>query len=108
MAVLAERRVWRREPRRVVSRVDALEPEQQKNVRGALRALYFRYGTWLALGRAMGVGKNQLRLVMGKRRAPTAGLALRAAKVAGMCVEDVLSGKLSEPERCPMCGKTID
>jgi hypothetical protein len=83
--------------------VNSLEPEQQENVRGALRALYMRYGTWLALGRAMGVGKNQLRLVMGKRYAPSAGLALRAAKLAGMHVEDVLAGKLSEPERCPTC-----
>jgi len=104
MAVLTERRVWKREPKRVTTRVNSLEREQQENVRRALRTLYFRYGTWKDLARAMGVGKNQLKLVMGERAAPSAGLALRAAKVAGVPVEDVLTGKLAEPERCPTCG----
>jgi len=87
-------------------RANTLEPEEQENVRGALRALYYRYGSWKAVEDGMGIGKNQLKTVMGKSRELSAGMAIRAAKLAGVPVEDVLSGALKAPAKCPTCAGT--
>jgi DNA-binding XRE family transcriptional regulator len=110
MAILTERRVWRRElkPPRATSPANRLTPEQQQNVMAALRVLYVRHGTWRDVGKAMGLSKAVMARIAKGTDKPSAGIALRAAALAEVPVEDVLSGKFGKPEVCPMCGKSID
>ena len=44
---------------------------------------------------------------LNKRRRPSAILALRVAKAAGMSVEAILSGQLTDAGRCAACGSHI-
>jgi hypothetical protein len=94
VAVLRERTVWRRtRPPKLTDRPDELTVEEQANVRRAIRFLRRRFGTWEALATAMGIKTETLwQGAACRTRRPTAGFALRAARVAGVRVEDVLSG----------------
>jgi len=110
MAVLTERRVWRRElkPAPPTSPANRLTAEQQRNVMAALRVLYVRYGNWRAVGKAMGLSNPVIARIGKGTDKPSAGIALRAAALAGVSGEDVLSGTFGKPECCPMCGKSLD
>jgi len=59
------------------------------------------WGGGAQLATAMGIGLARLRLVMCKRGKPGAAVALYAARVAGVAVEDVLSGAFPAPGSCP-------
>lgn len=105
---MATKRVhWKREPKkRATSRLESLTPEEQECVRVALRVLLVRYGTWVKVAEVLGVPAGRLYKVHGKHGPPTAGLALRVARVAGVAVDDVLEGKFPADGSCPMCGRS--
>jgi hypothetical protein len=107
MAVLTEARSWRREPKaRARLSPDRLTPEESANVRKALRFLRARHGGTEKLAEALGVGAKSLATMLSKKGKPGAGLALRAAKMAGVPAEDVLRGAWPVDGSCPYCGRS--
>lgn len=95
MTILREPIVWRR-PRRAkpTDRPDELTPTEQTNVRRALRHLRDQLGSWERLAAAMGIKEWTLwQGTVRRTRRPTAGFALRAARLAAVPVEDVLAGR---------------
>lgn len=107
MAILRERVTWERpRPVRADARPDALTPEERTHVREALRFLRQRMGGWSRLAKAMGLKQETLEQAAKRRsRGPTAGIALRAARVAGVCAEQVLRGEWPPAGACPVCGR---
>ena len=85
-----------------------LTAEEQAGVRQAVRALRKRYRSWQKLAQALGLGlplKSLERGLQGKDRPLSPGLAIRAARLAGVPVDDVLKGLFPKPGQCPMCGQ---
>lgn len=102
MAILRETIRWQR-PRRP-SRIAGLSAEEQAHVRRALRVLRLRYGTTLALAEAMGVSVSALGHATRPIRPPSALLAVRVARAAGVPLGRLLVGGFPRPGECPMCG----
>ena len=96
MTILVARTVWRK-PRapRLTARPDELTPTEQANVRRAIRFLFLRFDrSWIKLATAMGLKKKTLWQAASRRtRKPTAGLALRAARIANVRAESILAGE---------------
>jgi hypothetical protein len=106
MAILTERKVWAKpHPINAPRRSSDLTPEEQANVKAALRFLWKRYGTLQKLAEAMGAKRGTVKLAMGRRGGVSAGIALRAARVAGVGVEDVFRGAWPILGTCPYCGR---
>lgn len=106
MAILRERKTWKKERQpRATDRLDRLTPEEEANVYAAMNVLRIRYGGMDGVAKAMGASKFAVQTAMQKGRRPTAGLALKAARLAGVPVEDVLTGAFPKPGACPMCGR---
>ncbi len=90
------------------SRSYALTMEETRHVRAALHNLRRAYGSWACLAEVLGISANSLTLVMfGTKRRPSPGLALCAARAAGMSVEAMLSGTLNAAGRCQACGSRV-
>lgn len=108
MAILRERKTWKRpKPARTTAAPDELTSDECDRVRAALAFLRAQHGTWLALAAAMGIKPQTLKEGAKRRgRRPTAGFALRTARVAGVCVELVLSGAWPAEGTCPHCGRS--
>jgi hypothetical protein len=80
-----------------------LTPVEQTNVRTALRFLRNRCGGWAPLGKALHIGESTLaHIVKGRTASPT--LAFRVARLGGVTVDDVLTGRFPAPGTCPHCG----
>ena len=93
MAILREAKAWRRErPANETRRSSDLTPEEQANAKAALRFLAKRHGSTGKLAKAMGATNGTVWEAVSKRGVVSAGIALRAARVAGVPLEDVLSG----------------
>lgn len=109
MTVLRVKQTWKREkPAKkpgAARPIEQLTPDEQTNVRKALRVLRTRYRTLLATAEALETSYGTIERVSRGRRKPTAGLAIRVARAAGVPVDDVLSGAFPEPGACPMCGR---
>lgn len=75
-----------------------LTADEQKNVRTAVRFLSVRCGGWAVLAKALHAHQTTL------RRAVSASLAVRVARLAGVGVDDVLGGKYPPAGTCPHCG----
>jgi hypothetical protein len=105
MTILRERvkRTTPRDPTKT-RRSSDLTPEEQANVRKALRVLRIRIGTNRQLAEAMGANLSTLRSAI--RTKVSGGIAIRAARVAGVPVDDLLTGKWPVPGCCPMCGRS--
>jgi hypothetical protein len=82
-----------------------LTPEEQANVKIALRALRIRFGGVCQLGTAINVKEATLIAAVSRRGKPSAGVALRAARAAKVPLEDLLSGAWPKAGSCPMCGR---
>ncbi len=80
-----------------------LTAEERDRVRAALRFLCIQCGGYAALAKAIRFENTTLRHVA-SRRAPSAGLALRLARFAGVPVDDLLAGRYPPPGMCPHCG----
>ena len=106
MAILRERTVWAKErPANVTRRATDLNPEEQAGVRKALQVLRRRLGTWGGLAKALRVKTRTLQSY-GTKRVPSAAVAIRAARLAGIPVEDLLNGKWPVEGACPHCGRS--
>ena len=78
-----------------------LTTKEQGHVRTALRFLRARCGGWKPLGKALHA--HQLTLSV-RGRPISASLAVRVARLAGVGVDDVLTGKFPPAGTCPHCG----
>jgi hypothetical protein len=105
--ILRERKVWKapRKKRWLRESADSLTPEETDNVRIALRALKMQHGTWNGVARALGVDYRSVSKPMETGRRPTAGLAVRVAKLVGVTVDAVLRGEWPGFKPCPTCGR---
>jgi hypothetical protein len=80
-----------------------LTPAEQKNVRTALRFLRSRCGGWAPLGKALRLKDTTLgNVASGRVVSPT--VAFRVARLVGVTVDDVLTGRFPAPGTCPHCG----
>jgi hypothetical protein len=104
--ILSEPKRWSRprDPSKT-RRSSDLTPEEQANAKAALRVLRSRYGTAPKLAEALSANEKTLAEALAKRGKPSAGLALRAARLAGVPLEDVLSGAWPAAGSCPHCGR---
>jgi len=103
--VLREPKVWRKDrPANETRRASDLTPEEQAATRRALHVLRRRLGGWEALGKALRVNRATLQ-GYGSKLAPSAGVALRAARLAGVTVEELLAGRWPVEGACPHCGR---
>ncbi len=72
-------------------------------MRAALCFLAKRHGTLAKLAEAMRSKHGTVKLAT--RGAVSAGIALRAARLAGAPLEDVLAGRWPPAGACPHCGR---
>ncbi len=70
----------------------------------ALRALKNQYGTWWRLAEAMKVAVGTLHQVTAGKSG-SMGMVVRAATLAHIPVEVLLSGRIDAANRCPTCGQ---
>jgi hypothetical protein len=103
--ILDKRTSWRRADAKPC-RSD-LTTEEQDHVRRALRVLSARVGGMPLLAKAMGVNYGRLAWAMGKTGKPGAALALYAARLAHVPMEDLLAGAWPKPGACPTCGQIV-
>jgi hypothetical protein len=80
-----------------------LTPEEQGNVRAAVRCLRAKYGSWETLAKLLRADRKTL---WGKT--PGVMTAFRIARVVGVPVDDVLAGRYPGPEVCRHCGHSRD
>lgn len=80
-----------------------LTAEEQTSVRVALRFLRSRCGGWAAVGKALRFKESTI-IRLANTHPPTASLAIRLARLVGISVDDVLTGKYPPPGTCPYCG----
>ncbi|WP_437855115.1 helix-turn-helix domain-containing protein [Sorangium sp. So ce363] len=76
--------------------------EEAQRLRAALRSLRSMAGSTRCLAEMLGMGEGHLQNIICGRR-PSYGVAVRAAKLAGVTVERLLGG-LAAADRCPTCG----
>lgn len=84
--------------------VNRLLPDEQENVRVALRFMRARLGELAILAKEMKLSYRSLSRALEVGGRPSAGMAIRVARVAGVPVEKVLAGKWPRPGECPVCG----
>ncbi|XXT22383.1 transcriptional regulator [Sorangium sp. So ce429] len=83
----------------------SLTPTQRKRLRAALRNLHAAYGSWSCLAEVMGMSVWSLRGIVKGRDNGSPATAQRAARAAGVTVEQLLGG-LTAADRCPTCGRS--
>jgi len=106
MTILRGPKTWRRDcPANPTPRPSELTLEEQGHVKAALRVLMTRLGGQRQLAAALRVTFHALQWTMQRRGKPGAGMALRAARLAGVHVEDILAGKWPVEGGCPHCGR---
>ena len=104
--ILRSRVAWTKpRPPTETRRSSDLTPEEQANAKAALRFLAKRHGTIAKLAEAMGAKPRTVKYALERRGRVSAGLALRAARVAGVPLEDVLAGRWPVTGTCPHCGR---
>lgn len=81
-----------------------LTPEEQDHVRLALRFLHRRAGGWRVLSHAIGFARHSLTKVRGGEKGVSPRMLIRVAKLAGVPVDDILTGKFPPQGTCPNCG----
>lgn len=82
----------------------ALTESEQENGRCALRFLRFRAGGWKAMAIGLGFKKKTLTNVS-EGDGVSVNMVFRIARMAGVSVEDVISGKFPPRGTCPHCGR---
>jgi hypothetical protein len=85
-----------------------LTPDEARHTRAAARAAARAYGGADVLAAVLGVPIRKVREATRPNGRPMSGtFAIRLAKVAGLSVEAVITGKLGEAGRCATCGHRI-
>jgi hypothetical protein len=107
VTILRERYVWRayRDPDSRRTSTD-LTPNEQANVKRALRAMGRLFRSYARLALAMQAKHETVKDAAKDRGRVTAGLALRLARVARVSVETIIDGVFTPPDQCPYCGRT--
>ncbi|WP_437746255.1 transcriptional regulator [Sorangium sp. So ce1504] len=83
----------------------SLTPTQRMRLRAALRHLRAAYGSWPCLAAVMGVSVNCIEGIANGRDNGSITTAQRAARAAGVSVEQLLGGLVvADTDRCPACG----
>lgn len=82
-----------------------LTPDEQKNVRTALRFLRARCGGWRALAKSLRLSLSTLDKSATGRRPLSPLVAFRVARFAKVGVDDVLAGRFPPARTCPHCGQ---
>ena len=83
----------------------ALTAEEQENGRRALRFLRFRTGGWKVMAEGLGFKRKTLTNVSEGTKGVSANLVFRIARMAGVSIEDVITGNFPPPGACPHCGR---
>jgi len=83
---------------------ESLSLEQQEHVINALYFLRVKFESWRPIAKLLHFEEASLADVRAKRRSVSANLAFRLAKLLGIGVDDLLTGKWPEPGMCPRCG----
>ena len=84
-----------------------LTPEEQANVRRALKFLGKRFGTQATLAKALGVPRSTIRHVAYERKVGvSASMTFRAARPADVSIDALLKSEWPRSETCPHCGHT--
>lgn len=83
-----------------------LTAEEQDRVRFAMRHLKVKIGAWKTVASALGFKPRQVVKVQGGFKAVSPKMVLRVAKLAGVPVDDVLTGKFPPLGTCPHCGRS--
>lgn len=84
-----------------------LSPEEQANVRRALKFLGRRFGTQATLAKALGVPRSTVRHVAYERKVGvSASMTFRVARLADVSIDALLKGEWPRSETCPHCGHT--
>lgn len=96
---------WRRSDAKP-PRAPELTAEESAHLKAAIRFLRIRSGGFGPLASLLKVKPDTLRNLASGRGRPGAALALRAARAAGVTVEDVLSGAFPPAGACPHCGRS--
>jgi hypothetical protein len=81
-----------------------LTAQEQTNARTALRYLRARCGGWEPLAKALRFKSTTLHKATSGARAVSASVAFRVARLGGVPVDDVLTGRFPGPDTCPHCG----
>jgi hypothetical protein len=106
MRLLTKTETWSRPKGLIASTYTPdLTADEQANVRRALQVLRRRHGSWNSLAPLLGVKLSTLEKAVVPKRTLSAGLALRAARLAKVPMEEILSGQWPKPGACPMCGR---
>ena len=103
MAVLTHPVSWRRAAKRDTS--TDLTPAEQEQVRAALRLLAKRFCDYAKLTRAMKTPRETVQRPALRGATVTAGIALRAARVAKIPLEDIVAGAWPSATMCRHCGR---
>jgi len=85
-----------------------LTDKEQRAVRLALRFLRQRAGTWKGLAKGLRYEEHSLQKTATGKRPVSPALALRVARLAGVGMDDVLSGQWLSGRVCPHCGHPPD
>lgn len=80
-----------------------LTQEEQAHVRAALHFLRARAGSWATLAAALGLKERTVQNA-GQGRNVSERIVFRAARFAGVTVDDLLAGKFPVKGTCPYCG----
>jgi hypothetical protein len=85
-----------------------LTKTEQTNVRTALLFLRTRLGGWGPVAQALQFSRYTLAHMIGGGKTIGPGAAVGVAHLAGVSVDDVLSGRYPAPGTCPHCGHRPD
>ena len=107
MAILRQREVWRR-PKAPAATSPSVEltAAERDNIRRGMRELRCRFGPLSVLAAALRVSARSVQRAMGPRGKPSAAMAVRAARLAGVPFESLLDGTWPPEGPCPACGRT--
>jgi hypothetical protein len=96
---------WQRTPHpNSRSELNRLSPEEDTRVRSALDVARIRFGNWKGLAAALKTNKRTITRLLRRERRITPAYAMRLARVLGVALGDILTGKFPQPGECPLCG----
>lgn len=81
-----------------------LTAKEQRAVRTALRFLRLRVGAWAPLAKVLRYEMDSVQKVATGKKVVTPALALRVAQLAGVTMDELLTGQWLSARVCPHCG----
>lgn len=100
-----KRTVWKRVPNpNSRSELNRLLPEEEPRVRAALDVAKIRFCNWKGVAVALRSNKGTITRLICRERRITPTYAMRVARMLGVPLGDIISGKFPSPHECPMCG----